>query len=69
MREIERRYTGQWVLIVNPVVDRLTRVISGEVAFHSSDRDAVDRVALQRKDRHTAMLFIGPPAEDLVAIL
>lgn len=69
MKEIERRYSGEWVLIVNPVVDRLTRVQRGEVVCHSRDRDVVDRVALRRRDPHTAMLYVGPFPEDFAAVL
>ena len=69
MKHIERLYAGQWVLIVDPVVDALTRVQRGTVVYHSKDRDAVDRVALERLDPHIALLFIGKPPADLVAIL
>ncbi len=69
MKEIERRYADEWVLIVDPVVDALTRVRRGTVVYHSKDRDAVDRVALERRDPHIALLFIGKPPADLVAIL
>jgi hypothetical protein len=69
MKEIERRYSGEWVLIVNPVVDKLTRVQRGEVVCHSRDRAEVDRVALRRRDPHTAMLYVGPFPEDFAAVL
>jgi hypothetical protein len=68
MKQIERRYNGEWVLIVNPVVDKLTRVVRGELAYHSKDRDEVDRVALERRDQHVALLHVGPPPKDLVVV-
>jgi hypothetical protein len=69
MKQIERRYNGEWVLIVNPVVDKLIRVVRGELVYHSTDRDEVDRVMLQRRDKSTAMLHIGPLPPDFVAVL
>ena len=68
MKQIERRYNGEWVLIVNPVVDKLMRVVRGELAYHSKKRDEVDRVALERRDQHVALLHIGPPPKDLTVV-
>lgn len=68
-RQIEARYDGEWVLIRNPVVDQFLRVRSGEVVCHSQDRDEVDGVALQRRDRHTAILFVGKLPEDMQYVL
>lgn len=69
MKEIERRYDGEWVLIVNPEVDELTRIRRGEVIHHGLDREEVYRVAHQRKDAHTAILFIGGPPKDMLYVL
>lgn len=69
MKEIERRHTGEWVLIVNPKVDKSLRVRRGELVCHSRDRDEVDRVALRRRDPHSAILYVGPFPEDFAAVL
>ena len=69
MREIEARYSGEWVLLVNPKHDRLLRVTRGELAFHSKDRDEVYQEAQKRSDAHTAVLFVGKLPEDLVVVL
>lgn len=68
MKQIERRYAGEWVLIVSPVFDRLTRVQRGEVVYHSTGRDEVWKVAHTRGDAHTAVLRIGRIPDDLVVV-
>ena len=35
MKELESRYSGEWVLLVNPVHDKLMEPIRGELVFHS----------------------------------
>ena len=69
MKEIERRYSGEWVLIINPVVDKLTRVQRGEVVVHHPDRDEVYKVAHARRDRSAAIFYVGALPKDLVVVL
>lgn len=69
MREVESKYSGEWVLLVNPKHDKLMRVTRGELVFHSKDRDEVYQKAQKRGDAHTAVLFVGKLPEDLVVVL
>jgi hypothetical protein len=69
MKELESRYSGEWVLLINPKhIERLER-LRGELVFHSKDRSEVYKEAHQRKDAHTAILYIGKLPEDLVEVL
>ena len=78
MKELEARYSGEWVLLVNPVhndlmepvcVRRTGRPIRGELVFHNKDRGEVYKEAHKRKDAHTAIFYVGKLPEDLVVVL
>lgn len=69
MKELEARYSGEWVLLVNPVHNKLMEPIRGELIFHSKDRSDVYKQAHKRKDPHTAILYVGKLPEDLVVVL
>lgn len=69
MREIETKYSGEWVLLLNPKHDKLMRVTRAELAFHSKDRDEVYKEAQKQDAAHTAVLFVGKLPEDLVVVL
>jgi len=69
MKQIEARYSGEWILLVNPERDRQSEIARGRLVFHSKDRSEVYREALERKDEHTAVLYVGKLPEDLVAVL
>jgi hypothetical protein len=70
MKELEALYSGEWVLLVNPKhIERLER-LRGELVFHSKDRSEVYKEeAHQRKDAHTAILYVGKLPEDLAVVL
>lgn len=64
MAEIERRCDGDWVLLVDPVVrDESLAIDSAKLIFHHKSRAAVYRVALRRRDRHTAIFWVGKPRD------
>ena len=69
MKQIETRFSGEWVLLVNPVQDRQSEIVRGELVFHSKDRSEVYREALKREDEHTAVFYVGKLPEDLVVVL
>jgi hypothetical protein len=69
MKELEARYSDEWVLLVNPVHNKLMEPIRGELVFHSKDRDEVYKKAHGRKDAHTAVFYVGKLPEDLVVVL
>jgi hypothetical protein len=59
MKELEARYSGEWVLLVNAVHNKLMEPIRGELVFHNRDRDEVYKEAHKRKDAHTAIFYVG----------
>ena len=69
MKELEARYSGEWVLLVNPIHSKLMEPVRGELVFHSQDRDEVYKEAHKRKDAHTAIFYVGKLPEDLVVVL
>ena len=69
MKQLEARFSGEWVLLVNPVQSRESEIVRGELVLHSKDRSEVYREALKRQDSHTAILYVGKLPEDLVAVL
>ena len=69
MKELEARYSGEWVLLVNPVHHELIEPIRGELVFHNKDRDEVYKEAHKPEDAHTAIFYVGKLPEDLVVVL
>lgn len=69
MKELEARYSGEWVLLVNPAHDELMEPVRRELVFHSKDRSEVYQEAHKRKDPHTAIFYVGKLPEDLVVVL
>jgi hypothetical protein len=56
-REMKRRYPDQWLLIVDYETDDSDRLVSGLVAYHSTDMQKVARAPAQ-SDR-IAFRFTG----------
>jgi hypothetical protein len=69
MKELEARYSGEWMLLVNPVHNELMEPIRGELVFHNKDREEVYKEAHKRKDAHTAVFYVGKLPEDFVVVL
>ena len=69
IKELEAQYSGEWVLLANPVHNELMEPIRGELAFHNKDRDEVYKEAHERKDAHKAIFYVGKLPEDLVVVL
>ena len=67
--EIERRFESEWVLVGSPRQDDQMRVRAGEVLFHSRDRDAVYRRAIQLRPKRFALLYTGTPPQDTAIVL
>ena len=36
MKELESRYSGEWVLLVNPVHNKMIEPLRGELVFHNT---------------------------------
>ncbi len=67
--EIEARYAPDWVLIVEPVIEEGPRLLGGKVAFHSPDRDAVYRKAIELRPGRFAFRCFAEPPDDLEFML
>jgi hypothetical protein len=67
--EIQNRYDGEWVLIVNPVLDENLEVIKGEVWAHFPTAEEVYRAMSLAKGHTTSIEYVGKVPEDFVAIL
>src|SRR5438874_1974268 len=59
IREIERRFKSEWVLVQDPRTDEQMRVLGGKVLCHSKDRDEVYRYAIKVRPKRFAMLYLG----------
>lgn len=71
--EIEARYDGEWVIVINHVSDDNLDVLSGTVIAHSPDRDEMDRQVRQYQAEHpfrrsASLCFVHVP-DDLSFLL
>ena len=69
INEIEGRFPEKWVLIGDPRTDENERLLSGEVLFHSPNRDEVDRKLLELRPSRFAFRYLGSTPEDLEMML
>ena len=69
VQEIEDRYEAEWILVEDPEVTPQLEVISGKVLFHSKDRDEVYSKAIELRPKHSAYLYTGGVAADVVIML
>ena len=67
--EIKSRYDSEWILLSEPEVDNALRVLRGRVAFHSKDRDEVDRKAIQLRLKRSAYLYTAGIPEGTAVVL
>lgn len=64
LAEIESRFDGEWVLIVNPELDAHLNIVRGYVVHHSPDREVVEQVARDMRPRSSAVLPVGASFQD-----
>jgi hypothetical protein len=57
--EINANFESEWVLVGDPQTDQSHAVLSGQVLWHSKDRDEVYRKAVELRPRRFAMLYTG----------
>lgn len=69
LAEIQSKYPSEWILIEDPKTDEALNVREGTVTFHSPDRDAVDRKAIESKSSRIAIHYTGEIPSDTVVIL
>ena len=67
--EIEETFKGEWVLIEDPELSPVLKVIRGKVIFHSKDRAAVDAKMQELPRMHHAVKHIGGLPEGLEMVL
>ena len=66
--EIKEKYKDEWILIINPVVSAETKILEGDVAFHSKDRGEVHRKLYDFKG-NKALIYTGEIPEDVEVLL
>ena len=69
VQEIEARYQSEWVLVEDPEVTPQMEVTRGKVLYHSKNRDDVYKKAIELRPKHSAYLYTGRVAEDMVIML
>jgi hypothetical protein len=69
IREIEKQYESEWVLVEDPQTNEALEVEGGRVRWHSKDRDEVYRKAVELRPKRFAMLYTGKMPEDTAIIL
>lgn len=67
--EMEARYAPDWVLVGDPQTDPLQRLQAGRVLFHSPDREAVYRKAIELRPGRFAFRYLGEMPEDMAFVL
>jgi len=69
LAQIETQFDSEWVLVGDPETDEALEVRSGQVLWHSKDRDEVYRKAVELRPRRFAMLYTGRMPEDTAIVL
>jgi hypothetical protein len=59
LAEIEERYPDEWIFIEDPELDEDDEVVRGRVVAHGKNRDAVYRVAVERRPKSSAFHYTG----------
>ena len=67
--EIQTQFRSEWVLVGDPQTDDSLQVHSGNVIFHSKDRDEVYRKAIELRPKRFAMLYTGSLPKDTAVVL
>ncbi len=55
--EMKARFPDEWVLVGDPETDENMQVLSGEVLWHTKDRDELYRKARELRPRESAILY------------
>ena len=69
LSEMEERFKSEWILVEDPETDESEQVVRGKVLFHSPDRDAMYRKAVELRPRDFAFLFTGRMPEGTAIVL
>lgn len=66
MREIKERYDSEWVVIADPVTNKLLEVQGGAVLWHGPDHDKAYDKLEEFQPKSAAVLYIGDlPKEEV----
>lgn len=66
--EIEERFPDEWVLVGDLQTDENLEVTAGKVLWHSKDRDAVDRKAIELHPKRFTVFYTGRLPDENTAI-
>jgi hypothetical protein len=69
IEEIKTQYPSEWVLIEEPQLDEMSRLLAGRVLFHSAIRDEVYRKAVELHLPHFAVRYLGSLPENMALVL
>jgi len=69
LAEIESQFAGEWVLVDNPQTNANLDILSGQVLYHSKDRDEVYRQAVALRPARFAVLYTGTMPQDTAIVL
>ena len=67
--EIQSQFHSEWILVGDPQTDDSLQVQSGQVIYHSKDRDEVYRKAVELRPKRFAMLYTGTLPKDTAIVL
>jgi hypothetical protein len=66
---MQRRYDGEWLLIVHTSVDENSEILAGEVWAHSPDVNAIYQALSLAKGIEASIEYMGKVPADFAAIL
>ena len=69
IEEIEREFASEWVLLEDPETTPLQQVIAGRVLWHSKELAELEHKAAELRARHSAIIYTGRVAADMVFAL
>jgi hypothetical protein len=69
MKEIEKLYDRQWVVLGEVESDRYSRIKRAKVLWHGKSRDQSDKKAFEFRPKQGAVLYIGEWPKDVGFIL
>ncbi len=67
--EIQTQFASEWILLEDPETTETLEVKSGNVLWHSKDRDELYRKARELRPKHSAILYTGQLPEEMVVVL
>lgn len=67
--EIQTQFSSEWILLEDPETTETLEVKSGNVLWHSKDRDELYRKARELRPKHSAILYTGQLPEEMVVVL